>query len=280
VGLACLDAGLNPQDVVYNSGHITIGRKPIADQAPLGNHNFKSAMIHSSNTYFVSNGLWCGIDNIIRLAQHLHLTERMDLGTKQESRGSFPRLDKNGLPWFDGDTANICIGQGRISVTPLHMAVMTAAIANGGKVLWPRLVDRIEAQDAAMAGAPVVFASGVVRDELGVKPRSLELVQAAMYADVQEQGGTGTKAAVPGMEICGKTGTAQVQDVRNRLVDHTTWFISFAPYKEPRYAVVVMVEGGSSGGGDCAPIARKIYEAIQQHEKTAALKNSGIAKAQ
>ena len=280
IGLACLDAGLNPQEMIYNPGYYLIGKKHIIDLAKPGDFNFKQALAHSSNTYFISNGLRCGITNIIRLAQHLHLTERMDLGTKQESRGSFPNLDKNGLPWFDGDTANICIGQGRISVTPLHMAVMTAAIANGGKVLWPRLVDRIETQDPALAGNPVVYPSGVIRDELGVKPHSLEIVQAAMYADVQESGGTGVKAAVPGMEICGKTGTAQVQDVRNRLVDHTTWFISFAPYKEPRYAVVVMIEGGSSGGSDCAPIAHEIYLAIQKHEKAAALKNNGIAKAQ
>ena len=119
-----------------------------------------------------------------------------------------------------------------------------------------------------------------MRDELGVKQRNLEILREAMLADVEDSGGTGTRAAVPGIRICGKTGTAQVTNKRNQLVDHTTWFISFAPYEKPRYAVVVMVEGGSSGGGDCAPIAGNIYRAIQQRERMTAPKNDTLTKAQ
>jgi penicillin-binding protein 2 len=278
VGLACLDAGLNPLDKVHNPGRIIVGKLAIPDTAAVGDYDFKEALAHSSNTYFISNGLHVGIERIIRLAQHLHLGEKMGLHTAQETWGLLPDLKTISDKWYDGDTANICIGQGKISVTPLHMAVMTAAFANGGKVLRPRLVERIESQDPAMAGSPVTFPSGVVLDELGVKPHSLELLQAAMYADVQEPGGTGRSAAVPGMDICGKTGTAQIKTESNRLVDHTTWFSSFAPYKDPRYAVVVMVEGGSSGGGDCAPVAQRIYLALQQREKAAALKNAGVAR--
>ena len=181
---------------------------------------------------------------------------------------------------YDGDTANICIGQGQMAVTPLQMAVMTAAIANGGKVLWPRLVDRTESPEPALGAQPVVFPSGRVRDELGVKQRNLEILREAMLADVEDSGGTGTRAAVPGIRICGKTGTAQVTNKRNQLVDHTTWFISFAPYEKPRYAVVVMVEGGSSGGGDCAPIAGNIYRAIQQRERMTVPKADTLTKAQ
>ncbi len=89
----------------------------------------------------------------------------------------------------------------------------------------------------------------------------------AMLADTEDPDGTGTKAAVPGLRICGKTGTAQVQDVRNKKTGQTTWFASFAPYEEPRYAVVVMVEEGESGGTTCAPVAGKIYTAILERER-------------
>jgi penicillin-binding protein 2 len=73
---------------------------------------------------------------------------------------------------------------------------------------------------------------------------------------------------VPGLHICGKTGTAQVEDEHNRVIDHTMWFASFAPDENPKYAVVVMVESGISGGVTCAPIAHDIYEEILKKENT------------
>jgi peptidoglycan glycosyltransferase len=90
-----------------------------------------------------------------------------------------------------------------------------------------------------------------------------------MLADVEDVGGTGSKAAVPGLRICGKTGTAQVMNERNQKIADTVWFSSFAPYEKPRFAVVVMVEVGvneGSGGGTCAPIAHDIYSALLTYE--------------
>jgi cell division protein FtsI/penicillin-binding protein 2 len=149
---------------------------------------------------------------------------------------------------------------------------MTSAIANGGKVLWPRLVERIEPQDPASGEITTNFPSGLLRDELGVRPRSLQILREAMLADVQSSEGTGTAAAVDGLQICGKTGTAQVQDEHNRTIGHNYWFASFAPYENPKYAVVVMVESqsGGSGGTTCAPIAHDIYEEILKKQNAPA----------
>ena len=84
------------------------------------------------------------------------------------NRRRFSRRRTGSTPdWTDGDTANLCIGQGEVAVTPVQMAVMISAIANGGKVFWPRLVDRIEPQDPASGEAVTNFPSGVVRDESG-----------------------------------------------------------------------------------------------------------------
>ena len=277
VGLAALEAGLNPKEPIYSPGHIIIGRRYIHDLAAPGDYDFRRALLKSSNTYFISNGIRAGIENIIRLGQRLHLGERAGLPTRQETAGVFPTPKRIKSNWFDGDTANICIGQGEISVTPLQMAVLTAAIANGGKVLFPRIVDRVEAQDPALGDRPVVFPRSPVRDELGVQPRNLEILREAMLADVEDPEGTGRSAAVPGLRVCGKTGTAQVMDERNRIVGHNLWFISFAPYENPRYAVVVMVEGGGSGGGTCAPVAHDIYEVIQKIETAGAAKTLALA---
>ncbi|MCU0782868.1 MAG: penicillin-binding transpeptidase domain-containing protein [Verrucomicrobia bacterium] len=263
-GLACLEAGLNPKETISSPGHIQIGRRYIHDTAPAGNYDFRRAMLKSSNTYFITNGLRCGIANIVTLGHRLHLGERAGLPTRQETPGVFPSLKDVSTGWFDGDTANICIGQGRMAVTPLQMAVMTSALANGGKVFWPRLVERLESQDPTAMEAPVIFAQARVRDELGVRARNLEILREAMLADTEDAEGTGRAAAVAGLRICAKTGTAQVTDERNHIVSHNLWFISFAPYEKPRYAVVVMAEGAGSGGGTCAPVAHDIYAAIQK----------------
>lgn len=272
VGLACLEAGLNPDDKIYNPGHIYIGRRYIHDTAPAGEYDFRRALLRSSNTYFITNGLRCGVSRILELGRRLHLGERWDLPTRQETAGFFPSPRTVSRGWFDGDTANLCIGQGRIAVTPLQMAVMTAAFANGGEVLWPRLVARIEPQDPLAEEAPVEFPARRVRDHLGVAPRHLALLREAMLADTEDPEGTAWAAfrdyyRQPGaMRVCGKTGTAQVTDAHNRVIGRNLWFIAFAPYESPRYAVVVLVEGNGSGGTTCAPVARDIFEALKSIE--------------
>ncbi len=286
VALAALESGLDPKEKFYNPpdptnpghGHIMVGRRKIKDTAPPGEYDFKRALIKSSNTYFITNGLRCGADAIVRIGQRLHLGERTGLPTRQETRGIFPTPISVRSGWSDGDTANLCIGQGAINVTPVQVAVLTSAIANGGKVLWPRLVDRIEPQDPTSGESVIRFPGAQVRDDLGVKPRTLEIIREAMLADVEDPDGTGRFAAVAGLKISAKTGTAQVMDERNQLIDHTTWFASFAPYDNPHYVVVVMVESGSSGGGTCAPVAQKIYSAIQK--KDLPRKNQTLARAE
>jgi penicillin-binding protein 2 len=281
VGLAALEAGLDPDAIVDNPGYVYVGRRHITDLAPPGQYNLRRAIIYSCNTYFITVGLRAGFENVVRMAEKFHFGERTGLPTRQETKGIFPTLKQVKSPdWRDGDSANICIGQGEMAVTPMQMAVAYAAIANGGKVLEPRLVERIEPPDPASGEVPTIFPSGIVRDTLGVHPRSLKILQDTMLAETVE--GTGQPAQVPGLQICGKTGTAQVMNSRNQEIDRTTWFASFAPYENPRYAVVVMVESGYFGGPTCAPIAHDIYEAILKSEKSngsaaAALRHGGQA---
>jgi len=283
-GLACLEAGLDPNATIYNPGYYQFSNKkskPVKDLAAPGQYDFKKALMKSSNTYFIENGLKVGIEAIIRLGQRLHLGERIGLPTRQEAAGIFPNERTLRAGWYDGDTANICIGQGKMAVTPLQMAVMISAIANGGKVLWPRLVDRIETIDPTSTAPPMIFEKGRVRDNLGVRPRNLQIVREAMLADVEE-GGTGSSAFIEGLDIGGKTGTAQIQDAHNHTIADTTWFASFAPYEKPRWAVIVMIEtdvNAGSGGKTCAPIAKKIYLALQERERVGTNHVERVARA-
>jgi penicillin-binding protein 2 len=272
-GLACLEAGLDPAQKFYNPpnpadpahGYIQVKRHTFKDLSPPGEYDFRRGFARSSNFYFITNGLNAGIERIVEIGERLHLGERTGLPTGQEVTGSFPNRKMIRTGWGAVDTGNLCIGQGRIDVTPLQMAVMTAAIANGGKVLWPRLVDRVESQEPT-AEEKLIYPQGRVRDELGASVRNLQIIREAMLADVEDSEGTGRAARVPGLRVCGKTGTAQIMDSRNQIIGHTTWFASFAPYETPRYVVVVMVEGAGSGGGTCAPLAQKVYQAIQYQE--------------
>jgi penicillin-binding protein 2 len=273
IGLAALENGLNPNKIFTvqadplkpGKGCIYVGKRKIGDLAAPGEYDFRRAIMRSSNSYFIMNGLTAGIDKIIALAEKFHFGVKTGLPTRQETSGDLPTVSRIHDGWTAGDTANVCIGQGEVAVTPMQMAVAFAAIANGGNVFSPRLAARLEPQDPASAEAATNFPAGLVRDELGVSTRSLQTLHNAMLAETEDPEGTGKAAVVPGLRICGKTGTAQVQDEHNRIIGHNYWFASFAPYENPKYAVVVMVQSATEvgfGGSICAPIAHDIYETI------------------
>jgi penicillin-binding protein 2 len=276
VGIAALESGLNPNAIYTVPPHPTLAGKGIArfgrnqskvDLAPPGQYNFRRAFAKSSNGYFIDCGLDAGVEKIVALGRKLHLGERCDLPMSPESRGQFPALNQLSSGWSIGATANLCIGQEKVYMTPLQAAVVISAVANGGTVYWPRLVQRTEPQDPLSPAAPTEYPAGRVRDQLNLKASTLRVVHDAMLADTEDPDGTGRAASgVPGLRVGGKTGTAQVENARGNVVDHITWFASYAPWEKPRYAVVVMVESGSSGGGTCAPVAHDVYEAIRAME--------------
>ena len=258
-GLALLENGLDPTKHIQCHGSYRIGHRTINCTASPGLYDFKRAFKHSCNSYFIHHAISQehGIKHIIKMGEQFHLGERTGLLPEQETAGQFPSLNKVNQGWSDGDTANLSFGQGPITVTPLQMALMTAAIANGGTFYHPRIIDRIEPSNTNNTKSSINFPKSVIRSQLFVRPKNLDIIREAMYADVAESEGTGHSSYISGYDICGKTGTAQAG--RGKKI---TWFTSFAPYKQPEYAVVVMVENGASGGKTCAPITKVIYEAL------------------
>ncbi len=283
-GLAGLEAGvINPDYEFYNPGFFSLGgrARPIKDTAPAGRYNFKEAFKHSSNTYFIEHGLKVGLQRLLDLGNKYGLGDRTGVvGGKQEVSGYFPevgqRFKKDGGIWMEGDTANLCIGQGEITVTPLQLAVLVSAVANGGKVFKPRLVSKVDGGEAELEEKN--FPVGQIVNEVKISERSLDLMHRAMLADVAETGGSGVPAFVKDFNVCGKTGTAQVRRPQSMGggMDHITWFASYAPFESPRYAVIVMVEGGSGGGTACAPKAGFIYRAIQKIEQRSPMRVAGL----
>ncbi len=278
VALAALENGLDPNEKLHNlpnprnplHGHAEVGNRIIDDTAPPGDYDLRRAILRSSNFYFINVGLRTGIEKIVRLGEKFHFGEKENLPTLQDAHGIFPTLERiKKSDWRDGDSANIFFGQGEMDVTPMQIAVAYSAIANGGTVLWPRLVERIEPQNPANGETATNFPAGLVRDHLGVSQRSLRVLGDAMLSETEDPEGTGRPAVVgPEMRICGKTGTAQRKDERGQMVGWNYWFASFAPYENPKYVVIVMVQSENRGSGTsmCAPIAHDIYEAILKKE--------------
>ena len=268
VALAGLQAGIiDPEVEVHNPGYYQIsgagrgGR--FKDTAAVGDYDLTRALKRSSNTYFIHYGLMMGPELIVAMGQRLALGQRTGIPTYQEQSGLLSQPSEYKSAWYAGHTANISIGQGQVLATPLQLAVMTAAVANGGYVFKPRLVASWDSPQPRVK--PKEFHPAKVISKLGVAAQHLDLVMKAMRADVGDSDGTGGKAEVAGMGICGKTGTAQVKE-NGRVKSLITWFVSFCSLNDPRYAVVVMVEDGLSGGQTCAPIARDIYLGLQKME--------------
>jgi penicillin-binding protein 2 len=272
IALAAFEAGvMDLNTTVYNPGYYMVGRRQIKDNnAPVGEWAFTEAFKRSANTYFIDVGLKAGVDRIIEMGQRFNLGDKTGVvQPRLEVSGYFPeigqRQKQDGGRWMDGDTANLCIGQGEIMVTPMQMALVTAAVANGGTLLRPRLVIQLEEQ--GQNGLPEVIPHQPKERNINVHPQYLDWIRRAMLEDVEDQKvGTGKAAYIPGMGISGKTGTAQIRTPKG--IQHVVWFVSFAPYENPKYAVVVTVEGERiSGGGVAAPKAKVVYEAIKKMDE-------------
>ncbi|MFQ5624535.1 MAG: penicillin-binding protein 2 [Paracoccaceae bacterium] len=270
VALAAQEAGLiRPQDTVWCPGYYQLGRRRFHcwKRGGHGHVNLHDSLKKSCDVFYYDTARKVGIDRIAAMARRLGLGVAHDLPIPAISTGIVPddnwkrRTQNEG--WHPGDTLNTGIGQGFVLASPLNLAVMTARIASG-KATTPRLI-------RAVNGVPV---SRPDADDLGVSEASLARVRQGMFGVSNELGGTAyrSRIALEEMALAGKTGTSQVRIItpeeRRRGVtrnedlpwnrrDHAL-FIAFAPYKNPRYAVSVVVEHGGGGSRAAAPIARDI----------------------
>lgn len=237
-----------------------------------GSVNVERAMKVSCDVYFYNTGGRLGVDKIADYAHQLTFGEISHVDLDGERPGLVPSTqwarEKQNRKWYPSETISVAIGQGPLIVTPLQVANMTAAVANGGKVFQPhvvRFVDRVQ-PDGSYKRFRV---PSRVLHEVKLSPPALKSVRDGLWQVVNEQGGTGSAARIAGLDISGKTGTVQVirqvgwvksESLPFKYRDHA-WFASFAPLNDPRLVVVVFVEHGGHGGSDAAPLAKLLYEA-------------------
>ena len=276
-GVAALQEGVaTPSTTITSRGYITVPnqydpsiRYVFRDWAPLGTLDFYGGVAMSSDVYFYylaggyyENGreIFRGLDaaNLARYARAFGLGATTGIDLPGESPGLVPdptwKESTVQEPWVIGDTYNMGIGQGYVAVTPLQMALVTATIANGGDVLVPRVVkDVVDTQ-----GKVVVPFQRTVRRRLPVDPSYLSVFREAMRQAVSW--GTAKDASVAGLQVAGKTGTAEFGEpmAGNKYETHA-WFNGFAPAQDPQIAVAVFLEKGN-GARNAAPTAARILD--------------------
>lgn len=253
---ALADGLIDPKEEVYCGGSTRLydRRWRCWRARGHGRLDLRGALQHSCDIYFYRQGRKMGIERIARYARMLGLGRRTGIEFPAEREGLVPdpewSLTSRGLPWYPGETISVAIGQGPVLTSPLQIAVMTAAVANGGFLVQPHLLE---------GGARPPEPTGVDADVIAFVREAL----ANIVAD-----GTGRAASTPIVQVAGKTGTAQViaqatwtrsEDLPFEHADHA-WFTSYAPVEAPELVVVVFVEHGGRGSEAAAPLARRMVE--------------------
>ncbi|MFN3388686.1 MAG: penicillin-binding protein 2 [Allosphingosinicella sp.] len=263
VAMALLQAGVDPKARVNCPGGYQLGNRFFRCLGRHGSMTMHTAIAKSCNTYFYAMGRRVGIDVISAMGKRLGFGQKFDLPVVSQNYGTMPgaewkraRYEKSARlverpDWTESDTLNTSIGQGFVIVNPLQLAVMSARIASGLDI-HPRLLRR----ERQPAPAPLPFAK-----------EHFETVRAGMWEVVNGAGTAGrSRLEVPGVEMGGKTGTAQVRRITAgqrgqggdwKYRDHGL-FVCFAPTDNPRYAASVVIEHGMGGSRAAAPVAKDV----------------------
>ena len=278
VALAALEEKLiDPEEKITCSGIYEFAREEFHCWTSQGHGpvNMIDAIERSCDTYFYDLALRVGIDRIEAMARRFGFGELTGIDLDGEKGGTVPGRDwkraNYDTGWRTGETIITAIGQGYLLATPLQLTVMTAALANGGKLLKPRIIKTDEAVE------PV--------SELQLKPENLAIVQRGMYRSVNRPDGTAYASSllIDGARMSGKTGTVQVRRISKderltgvipnskldwHLRDHSL-FVGYVPHNNPRYAFSVVVEHGGGGAQVAAPIARDIMVQLLNNKNIA-----------
>jgi penicillin-binding protein 2 len=258
---------ITPQSRVFCPGSFRYGGRTYRcwKKEGHGSVDLLKAIQQSCDVFFYTYGVQLGIDRLAHIAKSFGLGKPTGLGLSGEASGLVPSSEwkerRFGERWYPGETVSAAIGQGYNLYTPIQLAVSYAAIASGEQI-QPRLVLRVEGKDGVHEAPPAR------RHPVPVAPEYLALVRRGMTAVVEEPGGTGARARVPGVRVAGKTGTAQVvrlehtenmkeHEIPMKYRDHA-WFGAFAPADAPEIAVGVFVEHGLHGSSGAGPVAQRI----------------------
>ena len=240
---------VNNRTTVYCPGYYTLGNRTFKcwKHSGHGSENLLEAIRDSCDVFFYQTGVWLGIDRLLKWSAILGVGSPSGIDIPGEAAGNLagPAWKKKRFrePWYKGDTVNYSIGQGFLLMTPLQVARVFAAVANGGYLVVPHLDSR----------------GRFPRRDLKIPRPGLEALQRGLEEVVRT--GTGKRAGAFGVTVAGKTGTAQ-----NPHGDDHAWFVGYAPVQRPRFVAVALVEGGGHGSSVAAPLVGRILAYLVQHD--------------
>ena len=268
IGAAALQEGVVTPSTIINdsSGRITVVNQynpgivyDFLDWKTHGPVNIYSAIAQSCDVYFYTVGGGygkiggLGVDRIKKYLELFGFNHPLGIDLPEEKSGLIPdaawKEKAKSEPWYIGDTYHISIGQGDLLVTPLQMASAIAYVANGGSLFVPRVVDKIVDSDKNNI---TVFNPRIIREKF-IKAENLAAVKKGMREAVVS-GSAGLLSDLP-VKVAGKTGTAQVAGQNQP----NAWFVSFAPYDDPKIVLVILIENGGEGSAVAVPLAKEIY---------------------
>ena len=282
--LAALEQGIiDPSTQVDCHGGFEYGKRFFRCTGSHGKVNLHSAIVRSCNSYFYSIGAHenMQLDTLAKMGMSFGFGVKTGIGTNPEARGRIPTRS-----WYTrrykgafrgGFTLLAAIGQGATTVTVLQLALAYAALANAGTLYQPQVVRSIETSD----GTIVQEFPPRVRRIISMDSHQLDLIKDGLHGVVIEREGTAHAESLPGVDMAGKTGTAQVSHVTPKGVDTDrvwyfnrdhAWFAGYAPANAPEIAIVVMIEHGGGGGKNAVPVASRV---VQEWQKFKEKQNSG-----
>ena len=229
-----------------------------------GSLRLPEAIQQSCNPYFNKMANTMGWKAMVDGCSLVGFGKKTGIELPNEDTGILPgsrswRAARPGAVMTPALTAMMSIGQGDMLATPLQMAAMVSTVANGGKYFQPRLVKKVTADDGKVL-VPDIPKLEVDLLQSGVKETDLILIREGMRKAVNEAGGTAGKVRMEDIVVAAKTGTSQTTD--NGKKSNNSWIISFAPFDKPRYAVVILVQAGGSGGAVCGPLVNTVYTGL------------------
>lgn len=279
LALEALESGAqDPRTSVFCDGIFTLGNRNFRcwQEKGHGRVDMYRAVVQSCDVYFYGLGLKLDPDKLAKREREMGLGVQTGIDLPGERKGLVPdvawKREARKERWLSSDSVLQGIGQGAIHVTPLGMLTAFSAIAAEGKVVRPRLVRRVLRFDGTAEEVPEE-----VRADMNFRRETVAFMRRSLSGVVNDHG-TGGAAKLPGIEVGGKTGTAQVVGIKGKMIksehlpyeirDHA-WFVGFAPVQEPEIAVVALVEHGGHGGSAAAPVVKAVmqeYFRIRQAE--------------
>ena len=225
------------------------------------NVNLIKAIAYSCDVYFYTVASKLDVDYLAKISRKWGLGKLTGLGWSEEKAGFVPnrawKKKKFKEPWYPGETIIMGIGQGYLLTTPLQMARVYMAIANGGYLYKPYVVKEIK-----KLNKNIITINPQIERHLVLDPRYLKWIKEGLLEAVRI--GTGKLAFIPGLIVAGKTGTAQVISLsakKDKFLEPHAWFVSYAGHSQPEIVSAILIEHGGHGGSVAAPLARKLYEA-------------------